>query len=162
MVFRGSFARASGGFARTSGLAFAVGLGSSFIAASGAAAPRAPFRAPLAVASPPLVQQLEVSWLRMDEPPAELFAPPETSALLPLVNSVSIAVLPAGGGFDVAEALIGEEQRIFAAALDAWIGAARGAEQRARRRRWPLFMRSAPMRLCGATAPPGAPRRPPP
>ncbi|MBG0810489.1 L,D-transpeptidase family protein [Methylosinus sp. H3A] len=132
MVFRGSFTRKSGRFARTSGLAFAVGLGSSFVAA--APAPRAPFRAPLAVAPPPLVQQLEVSWLHVGEPPAELFAQAETSALLPVANSISIAVPPASGGFDVAEALIGEEQRAFAAALDAWTGAARGAEQRARRK----------------------------
>ncbi|TRL29092.1 L,D-transpeptidase family protein [Methylosinus sporium] len=128
MVFRGSFARASI-------LAFAVGLGSSFVVAHGAdAAPRAPFRGPLAVAPPPLVQQLEVSRPPIGEPPAELFPPPRTSALLPIANSVSIVLPPAAGGFDVAEALIGEAQRAFADALDAWESAARGSEQRARRK----------------------------
>ncbi|CAN2534146.1 hypothetical+protein [Methylocapsa aurea] len=135
MVFRGSFARPSGRFARASGLALAVGLGSSFVAASSAApAPYAPIRTPLAVAPPPLVQQLEVSWLHVGEPQSELFALADVSALLPVANSVSIAVPPASGGFDIAEALIGEEQRAFAAALDLWTGAARGVEQRARRK----------------------------
>jgi murein L,D-transpeptidase YcbB/YkuD len=124
MVFRGSFARASV-------LAFAVGLGSS---SGSAAEPRAPFRAPLAIAPPPLVRQLEVSWLRMEEPPADIFAPPNASALLPIVNSTALAVLPVVGGFDVAEALLSEEQRAFALALDSWAGAARGLEQRARRK----------------------------
>jgi murein L,D-transpeptidase YcbB/YkuD len=124
MVLRGSIAVASF-------LACAVALGSPVAASSVFAAP--PFRPPLAVPPPPLVEQSEVSRLRVAEPPAALFASLEPSALLSVVNAKTLAVTPAADGFDIAEALIGEEQRALAAALDAWTGAAEGAEQRARR-----------------------------
>ncbi len=125
MVLRGRFARASF-------LAFAVALGSFPAASSVCAAP--PFRPSLAVPPPALVALSGGSRSPVAEPSSTLFAPVERSAALSIVNSKAIAVAPAVGGLDVAEALIGEEQRAFAAALDAWTDAAKGLEQRARRR----------------------------
>jgi murein L,D-transpeptidase YcbB/YkuD len=116
--------------AGASAKAFLVVLACSFASASSAAS-RAPFRPSLAE-PPPIVQQLAVALRPAPAPPGPFAVDLSASPLLPILAPRGAA--PTDTTFDVVAALLPEEARAFAEAIDAWVHRAGGGERLAERR----------------------------
>jgi murein L,D-transpeptidase YcbB/YkuD len=114
--------------ASASRLASVVVLKFLIAASAASAAPLAPLRAALVEAPSPLVQQLAVVRKREPERESDIFAPGFVSPLVPFVGAREIVSAPAPA-VDIADALVTDEQREFAAALASWTGATKGAER---------------------------------
>ncbi len=117
-----------------SGAASIVAFG-LLLAPAQAGGARSPFRPALSPPLPPLVQQLSISSTRIVASGGGLFAfDEEPPALVLWAGGRKVARAADEAAFDVAEALISDEQRAFAAALDAWTERASNAEQRRQRK----------------------------
>lgn len=129
MVFRDKIAFAS--------CAASIAIASGFLLAPAqAAGSAAPLRAPLLAPPRSILQQAPVSRAWTSESDTGPFAASsgETPAVVLWGNSRNIAIPVDQTDFDIAEALVTDEQRALASALEPWIDRAHSAERRKQRK----------------------------